>query len=98
MGSPPRPDRAEDAGAAPLPAPAAASIRFQPGGALRAWQGARPIRWSGSFGGMCLGLSGAPFALPLMNYFRAEGMWLDAAGVSAVTQVRVSLFPYRIAG
>src|SRR5262249_21675294 len=72
--SPPELDQTEDGDAARLPAPAGASIRFQPGGVLRVWPDTRPIRWSGSSGGTCLGLSRVPFRLPLINHFHAERM------------------------
>ena len=48
---------------------------FSQRGALRVSPGTRLIRWSGSFGGTCLGLSRVPFALlSLINYFYAERM------------------------
>src|SRR5438874_5372818 len=97
MCSPPEPDRTEAGDAARLRALAGASIRFQPGGALRVWPGTVPIRWSDSFGGMCLGLSRVPFALSLIDYFHAERMHRGGARASAVPQVfanlRVSLPP-----
>src|SRR4029079_14231196 len=49
--------------------PLAHSVPLRPSGALRAWLDTRPIRSSGSFGGMCLRLSRGPFALSLIHYF-----------------------------